>query len=334
MRIAICTSLVFLLMPCPLQGQDVPKEITNSIGMKLVLIPKGEFTMGSPETEQYREDDELEHQVTLSGEFYLGVTEVTQSQYEKVMGGNPSYFQGSNVTGDSSSNPVEQVSWDDAVEFCKRLSEIPEEKSSGRVYRLPTEAEWEYSCRAGSKTVFSFGENSKSFREYAHYRGNSNGQTHPVGKKKPNAWGIYDMYGNVCEWCSDGYDVYPIFPMIDYSGPADSLIRVSRGGWASDGAADCRSAARGRFISTFRSSCVGFRVVLSSSDVSATGEEIAKTEMSDDKEMSPEKTSTADNGKGIIREWTSSDGKSKVRGRLLEFNSKEINIERRAIAPC
>ncbi|MFM7739460.1 MAG: formylglycine-generating enzyme family protein, partial [Planctomycetota bacterium] len=119
------------------------KEITNSIGMKLVLIPKGTFLMGSPESEEGRLGGEVQHEVTLSSDFYLGITEVTQAQYQKVMGENPSYFQGDKVQGESSNHPVEQVSWEDAVEFCKNLSELPKEKAAGRVYRLPTEAEWE-----------------------------------------------------------------------------------------------------------------------------------------------------------------------------------------------
>jgi formylglycine-generating enzyme required for sulfatase activity len=175
------------------------REITNSIGMKLVLIPKGTFTMGSPENEQVgelsRELDEPQHEVTISQDYYLGVYEVTQAQYKKVMGENPSSFQGANVaerdpqTGrvlkeiDSSNHPVEMVSWQDAVKFCQRLSELPEEKKAGRVYRLPTEAEWEYACRAGSKKAFSFGNGVKSLSDHAWYRENSNLQTHPVGEK-------------------------------------------------------------------------------------------------------------------------------------------------------
>ncbi len=135
-----------------------PKEIANSIGIKLVLIPKGTFMMGSPKTEEGRVQDETQHQVTISKDYYLGVTEVTQGQYEKVMGTNPSNFQGKKIEGSSSNHPVDKVSWEDAVEFCQKLSELPEEKAAGRVYRLPTEAEWEYACRAGRKTAYTFGE--------------------------------------------------------------------------------------------------------------------------------------------------------------------------------
>lgn len=132
---------------------EFPKELTNSIGMKLVLIPKGKFLMGSPDTETDRNENELQHQVTISRDYYLGAYEVTQSQYEKIMGENPSHFQGAKVAGDSSNHPVEQVLWEEAVEFCRRLSLLPEEKAARRVYRLPTEAEWEYACRAGSTTA-------------------------------------------------------------------------------------------------------------------------------------------------------------------------------------
>jgi formylglycine-generating enzyme required for sulfatase activity len=128
------------------------ETITNSIGMKLVLIPKGTFMMGSPESEEVRFEDETQHEVTISKEYYLGVHEVTQAQYEKVMSKNPSYFQGEKIKGSSSNHPVEQVSWEDAVEFCKKLSDLPEEKAAGRVYRLPTEAA-KSPCRMPSNFV-------------------------------------------------------------------------------------------------------------------------------------------------------------------------------------
>jgi formylglycine-generating enzyme required for sulfatase activity len=262
MRIAICTSLVFLLMPCPLQAQDAPKEITNSIGMKLVLIPKGTFMMGSPIEEERRFEDEAQHQVTIGKDYYLGVTEVTQMQYEKVMGANPSYFEGNAVLGDSSNHPVEQVSWEDAVEFCKKLSELPEEKKSGRVYRLPTEAEWEYACRAGSKAAYSFGANSKTLGDYAWFGENSGSQTHPVGEKKANAWGLYDMHGNVWEWCSDWYGEYPKGAVSDPVGPREGLNRVFRGGCWFIVTANCRSAIRIRCAPSRRGLILGFRVAM------------------------------------------------------------------------
>jgi formylglycine-generating enzyme required for sulfatase activity len=189
LRILLSSLVIFgmIQLGCQVRAQS-PKEITNSIGVKLVLIPKGIFTMGSPESEKGHDESETQHEVTISKDYYLGVTEVTQGQYEKVMGTNPSYFQKREIRkSDSSMYPVEQVSWEDAVEFCKKLSDLPEEKNAGRVYRLPTEAEWEYACRAGSKSAYSFGESSKSLGDYAWFNRNSNSQTHPVGEKKANA---------------------------------------------------------------------------------------------------------------------------------------------------
>jgi formylglycine-generating enzyme required for sulfatase activity len=246
-----------------------PKEITNSIGMKLVLIPKGTFMMGSPESEKGRDkDDETQHEVTISKDYYLGVIEVTQGQYEKVMGTNPSHFQKQFIRkSDSSMYPVEQVSWEDAVDFCKKLSELPEEKKAGRVYCLPTEAEWVYACRAGSKSAYSFGETSKSLGDYAWFDRNSKGQTHPVGERKPNAWGLYDMHGNVWEWCSDRYGEYPKVAVSDPVGPREGSVRVLRGGSWCDVAASCRSAIRRRYVPSIRGNDLGFRLALSSSGI-------------------------------------------------------------------
>jgi formylglycine-generating enzyme required for sulfatase activity len=267
--VSIFLSSLFILgmiqLGCQTYAQS-PKTITNSIGMKLVLIPKGTFMMGSPIEEEGADNDEEQHQVTIGKDYYLGVTEVTQGQYEKVMGTNPSYFQ-KRVIGksDSSMYPVEKVSWEDAVEFCKKLSELPEEKKAGRVYRLPTEAEWEYACRAGSKAAYSFGANSKTLGDYAWFGESSGSQTHPVGEKKANAWGLYDMHGNVWEWCSDWYGKYPKGSVSDPSGPSEGWDRVGRGGGWRDEAASCRSAGRDAGGPSVRFS--GFRVALSSSGI-------------------------------------------------------------------
>jgi formylglycine-generating enzyme required for sulfatase activity len=250
--------------------------VINSIGMKLVLIPKGTFMMGKAFWLASWLASSLfkagQHQVTISKDYYLGVTEVTQGQYKKVMGNNPSEFQGGRFKGVGLNHPVENVSWKDAVEFCRKLSMWPEEKKAGRVYRLPTEAEWEYACRAGSQTAFHFGDDPGSLGDYAWFRDNSGGQTHPVGQKKPNAWGLYDMHGNVWEWCSDWYGDYPRGAVTDPIGPTigpreGSDRRVSRGGsWGSE-AASCRSADRYWFYPSYRYNNYGFRVALSSSGI-------------------------------------------------------------------
>ena len=157
--------------------------------------------------------------------------------------------------------PVDQVSWESAVEFCKKLSDFPEENKAGRVYRLPTEAEWEYACRAGSKTAWSVGASPKLLSDCAWTHGIGQ-QTHPVGKKKPNAWGLYDMHGNVLEWCSDWYGLYEKGAVNDPSGPTGGYARVNRGGaWLGreDG---CRSAARHKYYPFRGHANLGFRVAL------------------------------------------------------------------------
>ncbi len=242
------------------------KEITNSIGMKLVLIPKGTFQMGSPETEGDRDDDETQHEVTISRDYHLGIYQVTQAQYEKVMGETPSFFQGDKIGGDCSSHPVECVSWVDAEKFCRRLSGLPAEHSAGRFYRLPTEAEWEYACRAGSTRAYCFGDDAALLDEYAWFRENSD-ETHPVGEKRSNAWGLYDMHGNVWEWCWDWYDEYPPNSATDPRGLPGGSIRVCRGGCWNRAAAFCRSASRGWRGPSIRSLIIGFRVALISSGI-------------------------------------------------------------------
>jgi formylglycine-generating enzyme required for sulfatase activity len=268
---AICKSLIALSVliggGANLCEAQPPKELTNSIGMKLVLIPKGIFMMGSPETEKGRQENETQHEVTISKDYYLGVYEVTQAQYEKVMGKNPSHFQGAIVGNENADLPVENVSWDDAVEFYKKLSELPDEKKAGRVYRLPTEAEWEYGCRAGSKTAYTFDDEEGLLPEYGWFRRNSSQRTHTVGLLEPNAWGLYDMHGNVVEWCSDWYGEYPKGAVSDPTGPRKGGNRVARGGsWYFD-AAVCRSSIRYLGSPSDRFSRYGFRVALSFSGI-------------------------------------------------------------------
>jgi len=181
------------------------------MGMKFKLIPAGKFTMGG--LLPIEGDDA--HEVTLTKPFKMGVHEVTQAQYEQVMGSNPSKFEGAD-------NPVENVSWLEALEFCRKLSALPAEKAAGNVYRLPTEAEWEYACRAGTTTQFSFGDDDSDLGDYAWYADNSDDKTHPVGSKQPNAWGLYDMHGNVWEWCLDWHGDYPSGAVTDPTGPSEA----------------------------------------------------------------------------------------------------------------
>jgi formylglycine-generating enzyme required for sulfatase activity len=245
------------------------KGMTNSIGMKLVPIAKGKLQMGSGVQEEGYRFKEPRHEVTLTRDYYLGAFEVTQAQYLKLMGNNPSYFQGDQVNNiDSSNHPVDRVSWEDAVEFCKRLSELPEERAAGRVYRLPTEAEWEYACRSGSNAPFGFG-GLELADDYGWFNSNSKGLSQPVGKKVMSDWGLYDMHGNVMEWCSDWAGDYPEGAVSDPTGPKEGYSRMIRSGsWLTPavlGKSGCRSNG---FPPDTRSDYVGFRVALSSPEVS------------------------------------------------------------------
>jgi formylglycine-generating enzyme required for sulfatase activity len=209
-------------------------------GWSFVEIEPGSFTLGSPVSEAGRRDDEVQHSVTLTHGFWLGKYEVTQQQYKELMGTNPSLFPGPK-------RPVEQVSWDDTQEFLKMLN--ARERAAGRlplgwVYRLPTEAEWEYAARAGTTTAYSFDNDAGTLGEYAWYGDNSGDQTHEVGLKDPNPWGLCDMYGNVWEWCVDWYGVYPRGDAIDTTGPTTGWGRVIRGGGWYDVPRYCRSAVR------------------------------------------------------------------------------------------
>lgn len=222
--------------------QDLPKPFTNSIGMKFVWIPPGSFMMGSPKEEKERNDNETQHKVTLSKGFYMGVYTVTQEQWTEIIANNPSTFKG------DKNLPVEEVSWDDCQEFIKKLRE-----KDKKPYRLPTEAEWEYSCRAGTTTPFHFGETIST--EQANYDGNGiygsgkkgkrREKTTPVGSFPANAWGLHDMHGNVWQWCQDWYGDYPKRDVIDPQGPEKGKTHVWRGGPWDLNPGDCRSAHRG-----------------------------------------------------------------------------------------
>jgi formylglycine-generating enzyme required for sulfatase activity len=280
MRRAVLLGVLALgLASLPAATRDEPekpgadKVLTNSVGMKLVLIPAGTFTMGSPATEKERIDNEVPHVVEITKPFYMGAYEVTQAQFQKVVGKpSRSRFRGADL-------PVENLYFDEAVAFCSRLSGLPEEKKAGRKYRLPTEAEWEYACRAGSTTPFHQGESLSSkqanFNGAYPYGEADKGpylrQTCKVGSYKPNAWGLYDMHGNVAEWCADFYDpdYYKSSPKKDPTGPAKGVLstdykghyRVVRGGSWLDEARGCRSAYRFRAMPHDAYQIVGLRVV-------------------------------------------------------------------------
>ena len=220
--------------------------------MEFVLIEPGTFEMGSPETEAGRFDDEGPvHTVTLSQPFYLGKYEVTQEQWQAVMGNNPSDFSGC-----GSNCPVENVSWEDAQEFIVRLN-----RNEGvNMYRLPTEAEWEYAARAGTQTAYHFGDDADQLGAYAWYNENSDRETHPVGQKQPNGWGLYDMLGNVWEWTAGWYGPYSAGSVTDPRGPSTGARRVARGGSWSYYARYCRAANRSRDSPGFRNISLGFRL--------------------------------------------------------------------------
>lgn len=254
--------------------------VVNSIGMKFAPVPRGAFRMGSPESEPFRNDDEALHAVTISKPYLMGVAEVTQKQYARVMGKNPSYFtmqipgRIKSKSKDSNLHPVESVTWHEAVEFCKKLGELADEKESNYTYRLPTEAEWEFACRAGKTSPLFPGEDVSSydanFNGVAPFGKGRDGPflkfTWPVGGYKANTFGLLDMHGNVAEWVSDWYgaDYYKHSPKVDPTGPSEGTERVVRGGsWASTARA-CRSAARFKLPPDESAYSVGFRVVLMS----------------------------------------------------------------------
>ncbi len=246
----------------------LPHLLNNSIGMTFALIAPGAFLMGSPEGESGRREHEgPQHEVRITKPYYLGVLSVTQGQFERVTGKNPAAFSRNHHGG--SDHPVETLTWDAAAKFCERLSHHPDEQIHGRSYRLPTEAEWEYACRAGTATPFAFGD--KITPKEVHYAavgafGKSGGQarTVAVGTLPANAFGLHDMHGNVQEWTHDWYDEYYYYdtPTDDPPGPLKGTMKVVRGGCFTLFGNDCRSAARRPHAPTSASNTVGFRVVL------------------------------------------------------------------------
>jgi formylglycine-generating enzyme required for sulfatase activity len=259
----------------------LPKSISNSLGMTFRYIPPGSFRMGSPESEPGRDRDETRHSVTLTKGFYMQVTEVTQKQWKEIMGNNPSNF---GQCGDDC--PVENVNWNEVQAFIQRLNL----KDGYGYYRLPNEAEWEYACRAGSDTATYAGDmpilgkrNAPALNGIAWYGGNScvdyskgrdcsqwqQTQTtctvcgpHEAGLKDPNAWGLFDMLGNVYEWCQDYFGEYPTNALTNPTGPVNGTRRIARGGAWDYHAKNCRSANRNHFTPQSRHDYLGFRLVV------------------------------------------------------------------------
>jgi sulfatase modifying factor 1 len=239
--------------------QPVGPFWTNSIGMKFAWIPAGTFMMGSPRTEKRRETNERPHQVTLSKGFWLAIHPVTQACWRKVMRKSPSYFRGAD-------RPVEQVSWDDCQDFLQKLN-----NKDSHTYRLPSEAEWEYACRAGTTTPFYFGNtittDQSNYRGQYPYADGEPGEdrmkTTPVGSFAPNGWGLHDTHGNLMEWCGDWYGEYGRGKVVDPHGPATGEERVVRGGSFSFAAWNVRSADRRWHVPADRDRHVGFRPVRS-----------------------------------------------------------------------
>ena len=230
--------------------------------MEFISIPAGSFTMGSPEKEKGRFNNEKQVGVTITRAFELGKTVVTQKQWTEVMGTDSWNWENLKETGDN--YPAVNVSWLDASLFCEHLTSYEREAgrlSANQTYRLPTEAEWEHACRAGTTTAYSFGDDESSLKKYAWYDRNSRNKLHEVATKKPNPWGLFDMHGNVREWCEDWHEE-SLSGGNDPKGPSAGSYRVFRGGnWYYDGPSDCRSAYRSYCHPTIRHGTLGFRIV-------------------------------------------------------------------------
>ena len=237
-------------------------NLSDGVSLEMVYCPAGSFIMGSPVDELGHQEDEIQHKVNLTKSFYIGKYEVTQKQYRVIALNNPSYFKKEDTL------PVESITWQEAVAFCEKLNTICDNIPTGYVFDLPTEAQWEYACRAGTTTSLNNGKDLTEFgtdsnlNEVAWYKSNSNGTTQCVGQKKPNAWGIYDMHGNVCEWCYDWYDIYQQKEVTDPLGFTTDKKHIQRGVCWMDPVYFCRSAMRFNNLSTNKDMSCGFRVVL------------------------------------------------------------------------
>jgi len=225
------------------------EDLGQGVSLEMVLIPAGKFVMGSPESEKERRDDETQHEVTLTKPFYMGMYEVTQKQWESVMGSNPS------SRNKDPNLPVTNVSWQDCQEFIKKLNENMKVD-----YRLPTEAEWEYACRAGTKTAYSFGDNITKIKGIIIDANIHGDRIKAVGSYNPNAFGLYDMHGNVWEWCEDWYGGYQAGSVMDPKGPGTGTQRVLRGGSFFSYELFARSSFRNNSTPANRGSAAGFRL--------------------------------------------------------------------------
>ena len=239
--------------------QETAVDIGHGVRLEMVLIAAGEFMMGSPESDGHaRGDEKPQHRVRITKPFYLGKYPVTQEQWNEVMANNPSI-------ADGLQNPVDSVSWEDCQKFCDVLNTKPHPEGK---FKLPTEAQWEYACRAGNTTTYSFGNDESELSAHAWYFENSHRQSHPVGGKMPNAWGLYDMHGNVCEWCQDWYDCgyYAHSSTDDPAGPVTGSERAFRGGSWDLPARMCRSACRSDGDPACHNYLLGMRVCLAPAD--------------------------------------------------------------------
>ena len=267
-----CCALVatFTTVGCNSSSQVAPPATpaTDSGSAEMALIPAGKFIMGS---ESGNADEQPKHEVLISS-FLMDCAEVTQEQYDKFALGNPSHFKGPKL-------PVEQISWADAALYCNARSraegltpcydeQTAESNSAANGYRLPTEAEWEYACRAGSTADFGFGNDPRSLKDHAWHADNAGKKTHAVRQKRPNAWGLYDMHGNVAEWCNDRYSeqYYASSPPENPQGPKDGERYVLRGGAWNCRGEQCRSSSRAAEDPGFQDACfardaIGFRCV-------------------------------------------------------------------------
>ena len=244
-------------------GTNCVLTLPGNVKLEMIWIEPGTFMMGSPNDEFGRNDNETQHQVTLTKGFWIGKYEVTQAQYKAVTGSDPSHFKGDDL-------PVEMVDWEESMEFCKKLTEsLGGALPKGYKCSLPTEAQWEYACRAGTTSPLNNGksiqtreEKCDNLDEVAWYKFNSNGTTHPVGQKKPNAWGLSDMHGNACEWCLDWIGNYPATPVTDPAGPDKGTQRSDRGaGWYWY-PRQARSGHRGLYPPERRYFYLGFRLAI------------------------------------------------------------------------